>query len=723
MDAVMNRDKVRAAAILASAGDLTKLSYKSFRDLLIGLTMLDYLAKDPQKSWDEQLALVAECLDTTVYASFAWAVSRRKQHAFVPLADALIERHQRSMADYLAQGHAITDLNPVTIKSLQYMYNSAISMHRNVSRSDPRALEFAKQIPPEIMNKGLLAAVTMVYADWGDGPGALAAIDSAVAAGTLEHRFESAVANRAVLEAFTQKNPDAAIVLLEEMIRLAPTMPKVSVPNGQLEHPVLVPYVLSGLMAYCSRHRKLDQAVKIADLAKQNGVAMDGLAVTSLVTLQHKMGNLEGALDLIYAHPELQPDMKLMTLAMDILGTLGDRDAAVGLYNAALEAHANPAIDITITQPFLTAVVRVLGRLSGFDAAVDAFLHLAGDLGIQPHPSAILHLTEDLDRGTLPPEHVARRLDEVRRIVGTVPLTEQLVARHIERYLARDDVDSAIDALLQLPKHNIPVTGTAWAILLNYMATHRDPVGFDQILALRPQLGSNWLKSTEDFLEAVFIKGYSRTGHDSKAIEVWDEILACSAIPGLQVQASILDACGFMGDLAVLQRVAAQIEASPWGGTNTNTWTSAVEAYLRVGRLDLALDVGQRILPLKHVQPDHKFWITLLTINAQSLRQFRDPGVLALLGNRQGGEQECGASVVAAAAITIAAIDKVTSASTTSAVTATEGRKSVVNISPSFPLPEITNSAATAPRSPPRQPPTSGAERMPYSKPKQMKSK
>ncbi|KAI9222026.1 hypothetical protein BC828DRAFT_397034 [Blastocladiella britannica] len=648
-DAVKNRDKAHAAAILASAGDLTELMYQPFCDLMYGLSTVEYVSKDPQRSWDEQVTLVGECLDAIVikngqfpwssnwqneikvYGFFARAVGRRRQEALLPLAEALIERHQRSMEAYLAQGHAITNLHPNVVKAVQQMYNAAITMHRHITHAGPRAMELAKQIPPAILNQELCATITVVHAQIGDGPGALAVLESAVAAGVMEHKFESLVANRAVLAAYALKEPEAAIALLEEMIRLAPDMPLVQTRNMQPEHPVLEPRVFSGFMAHFSRHRKLEPALKVAALAKEAGVPMDGVAVASLVSLQYRMGNLGAALDLVYAHPELQPNMELMTYAMDILGEMGDPNAAAGLYNAAIEAHTNPAVAVVITQPFMTTAVRALGRLSGFDAAVDAFVHMAGDLGIQPPPNAVLHLTEDVDRGALSTEHVARRLAEVLRIAGTMAVTEESVAREVERHLAQHDVERAKDALFQLPKHDVPATGTAWALILNYMANRRDSAGFDHILALRPQLGSRWKLSSEDFLEAVVIKGYSRTGRHDKTIAVWDGILARGAIPSAQVQASMLDACGFLGDLAVLQRVAAQIEEASWGGTSVNTWTSAVEAYLRLGRLDLALDVGERILPLKDVQLDRKFWTTLLTVNAQRLQQFRDPSVLAFL--------------------------------------------------------------------------------------------
>ncbi|KAI9216626.1 hypothetical protein BC828DRAFT_400901 [Blastocladiella britannica] len=464
----------------------------------------------------------------------------------------------------------------------------------------------------------------------GNGPGALAYLDAAVVAGALEHRFASPVANRAVLEAFAQSNPGAAIALLEEMIRLSPSMQMVHSRTGPPEHPVLVPQVFSGLMTHCSQHRKLDLALKVAELAKLNGVAVDAAAIGALVGLQRAMGDRDGALDLIYAHPELQPNINLMSYAMDILGELGDRDAAVGLYNAAIEAHTNPAVGLVITRQFLTTAVRALGRLSGFDGAVDAYLHMVRDLDVQPSASVIIHLEDHVDRGTLSSEHVARRMAEVHRVTGTVALAEESVAWEIERHLVHNDVDKAISALLQLRKHDIPTTGSTWSLLLNYMAERRDAAGFDRIMALRPQLAVRWMKSPDDATYAVLIKGYSRTDRRAKAIEVWDDILAHGSIPSAQSQASVLDACGFLGDLAVLQRVAGQIEAAPWGGTDANTWTSAVEAYLRVGRLDLALDVGQRILPLKNVQPDLKFWDTLLTVNSRSLAQSRDPGVHAL---------------------------------------------------------------------------------------------
>ncbi|ORZ32454.1 hypothetical protein BCR44DRAFT_115991 [Catenaria anguillulae PL171] len=145
-------------------------------------------------------------------------------------------------------------------------------------------------------------------------------------------------------------------------------------------------------------------------------------------------------------------------------------------------------------------------------------------------------------------------------------------------------------------------------------------------------------------LVALRIKAYGFANRHADGFRIWDEALAEGIVPDSSTQSLILDSCGFVKSKARLVAIMDLLIREQWGGTDVNIWTSAVEAFCRMGDLESALNVVHKILPLKGLEPDAKMVGTLITVEPRLNRPLKDKRVWELV-DRVGGQEVFSAGV------------------------------------------------------------------------------
>ncbi|ORZ30518.1 hypothetical protein BCR44DRAFT_34406 [Catenaria anguillulae PL171] len=168
--------------------------------------------------------------------------------------------------------------------------------------------------------------------------------------------------------------------------------------------------------------------------------------------------------------------------------------------------------------------------------------------------------------------------------------------------------------------------------LLAAFASVPDVVSMERIVDRHiPDYHQCELAEDRQRIAGVLFKGYALNNNYTRCLALWQYLTSQGTAPHPSIQAMVLDACGYMNRVDHLDDIVGLLERQPWGGCDINVWTSAVEAYLRLLRLDRALHVATRIVPNKGLEPNKKFVGVLLTVRRDANRTLDSKAVAKYL--------------------------------------------------------------------------------------------
>ncbi|KAI9219738.1 hypothetical protein BC828DRAFT_385352 [Blastocladiella britannica] len=598
-----------------------------------------------------------------VLSGLARAIARRKLAAGRPVFDAL----HAQMAVIHDPKHSAPDQKKTRAQS--GLDVAVMLMYRHLGDSAGALQYFNNHLPePQwtAYTVGVAAsALSVLYR-----PADIAALMSrAVALNLAPGRWDQTAVNIAYLESFTgaAQTMQAFEAMVAERAGVASHKPPVPRPrrdyqNDQYEHdPLFNRSVLTTLLRKFSRESNVagaDHVLAQFEARAPVPVQWEPDTVVALTTLYGATGNRRRALAVFWV-AQLPPrnvpvTTRMLAHAIQVAGTCasnssGDREAAAKdvdrVHALALDLAGHRRI--SLSSMYATLAVKAFGSVCGVDRAHAAY----DELRRRGMPRSRLceeHLAW-LDANNTTKYNGAKFVDrtvssprqqqpQIKRSAFEDARDQQVMAevaltKAVQQLLANGAVVDALKQWRTAAESRPAGVSGPYLLLLNHFAARGDPNSVARIERLAAGLNIQLSPTAVRSLPSIRIKAYSLARDWPRVFAVWDtDLVARGIAPDVPEQALVLDACGYAGDRARLNRIVRLLAAEPWGGTDVNVWTSAVEAFCRIGDLDAAVDVVRRIVPAKRLRPDEpKLLGTLVTVEHEANQPLKHPGVVALL--------------------------------------------------------------------------------------------
>ncbi|KAI9221697.1 hypothetical protein BC828DRAFT_380341 [Blastocladiella britannica] len=560
--------------------------------------------------------------DHLVDAGLAWALSAPPSQLTPRLVARMVSgvaKRQRRTS-LAAADQLLATLSPNGGLDHPQVVMARVNMYHRTGDAS-RALEVFRTVPPDQWSVQLLGAAALALVATHASAAEIQKVMRAAAGhGLLNHAFADPVLNRAYLGA--QSDTRACVEALEAMANAATnSRPNASTSSSRS----LSPRALELVLERCAgaANPSLAERALVAHRSLMTASTISADATAWHMSVYRNAHDLPRAAAIYAAYPNKSPpSSRLLAVAVAVYAQMGGAAQVRAVHARAMRAHRDRGMPLTTM--YASAAVKATIQVAGRDEARRVFDEMVTVGRVPRHPATLALLDDQQEEQPLEGNFT----DEMAHIPAIV------------RLLAADDVRGALTYWRTMAEtHRVIVTTNTVSRFVDYYSRRGDVAGMDRVLAHAARVGVSLTSGGRSARAIVGMRmaGYNRAGMHDRTFAVWDETLARGSVPQIAEQCTLLDACGHAGDRTRLNDTVRLLAAEPWGGTDVNVWASAVEAYCRIGDLDVALNVIESVVPEKGLDNRNPKLIgTLVTANREEVRALESPRTRALV-NAAGG--------------------------------------------------------------------------------------
>jgi pentatricopeptide repeat protein len=528
---------------------------------------------------------------------------------------------------------------PTSLEPCRALETNVLALYRKFGKQEELIKHF-NQIPAELHTLDQMCFLAAVGASRGEENKVLSIISESKDKRWISHDFDNPSLTMSLVEAaYNKRGAAGALSILKTIVTYyESTQVNMLAAQPDFNH---MSFVFSKVAQLCARESQFQLLQEVIKMSQSFKFCFNDAAVEGILRFLEKKNLISEALEVFeswmgivsknatklipvefksHTGNSRVPSPKALASAVSLYFKAGKPDVADQVHKWALALHTSNAI--CLSSQYYTSLIANVNQHISYDKGLGVVKEMIS-FAIRPVPEIFGNLFfhakksnrdvhEDLANLLCNEEDQLKVVfDELNSFKDSKVCSGNIIAALIQE----GEIEKAKE-LFQIDFVNKGPTSDLGTLshFLQHFSSNGQVEEMEQFLKY---VNAPSAIRRDPVICSILMRGYSISNDYRVSFALWEDYMEGGYVPNPAMQSVVLDTCGYSGNLQKLNEIVTLLEHEVWGGTQINIWTSAIEAYLRIGNVDNITRIISEVLPKKKQIPDAKFVGTLLSVNVK----------------------------------------------------------------------------------------------------------